>query len=121
MKKYVLDPVATGKRIRELRIAHHITVEELADMLGLESVQAVYKWQKSASMPTLDNLVILSSILNVTLDELVCTREIEESESSFFLSIYLKIAIGILVCIFLVQYNQQFIFFRIKPAIIRIS
>lgn len=77
MKIRLLDKEATGRCIRELRRARHITVEQLADMLGLESVQAVYKWQRSDSMPTIDNLVILSGLLGVTPNDIIQTKEID--------------------------------------------
>ena len=46
MEYPVLDAKATGARIKELRKAHHLTVEEIARYMGFESVQAVYKWQR---------------------------------------------------------------------------
>lgn len=78
----VLDHEATGKRIKELRSQHNMKVEELASLMGLESVQAIYKWQRSESMPTLDNLVILAGLFGTTIDDIVVNKEIEESESS---------------------------------------
>ena len=78
-----LDPQATGKRIRELRMQHKLTVMEFSSLLGLESEQAVYKWQRGDSMPTLDNLVIMSSIFDTKLDDIIRKKVIkEESECS---------------------------------------
>mgnify|MGYP002624078127 CR=1 FL=1 len=66
-----LNPVATGKRIRELRMQRNIKVNELARLIGLESDQAIYKWQRGDSMPSMDNVVVLSEILGVPLDEII--------------------------------------------------
>lgn len=67
---HTLDAEATGNRIKQLRKERGYTVEELAELMSFESVQAVYKWQRGDSMPSMDNLVILSGILNVSLDEI---------------------------------------------------
>ena len=34
-------------------------------------LQAIYKWFRGTAMPTIDNLVILAAMLDVTLDEIV--------------------------------------------------
>ena len=67
----VLDMVATGKRIRELRIAKHLRVEDISAYMGFETPQAVYKWQRGQSMPTVDNLYALSALFGVPVDEIL--------------------------------------------------
>ena len=67
----VLDPVAIGGRIRELRIANHLKVDDVARYMGFESPQAVYKWQRGDSLPTVDNLYALSFLLNTSVDEIL--------------------------------------------------
>ena len=76
MTMKVLDAEATGKRIRELRLEKKVTVEMIGEYLNC-SGQAVYKWQRGDSVPTIDNLILLSSMLDVTLDDLVRTKEFE--------------------------------------------
>ena len=71
MEYPVLDAKATGARIRELRIAHHFTVEEVARFMGFESEQAVYKWQRGDSLPSIDNLYALSILLDTPVDEIL--------------------------------------------------
>ena len=55
MEYPVLDMKATGARIKELRTDHNLKVREVAEFMGLESEQAVYKWQRGESLPTVDN------------------------------------------------------------------
>ena len=43
MRYPVLDMQATGKRIRELRQMHKISIQTLRENMQLESVQAIYK------------------------------------------------------------------------------
>ena len=67
----VIDPVATGACIRELRMERHITVAGLKDMLELESVQAIYKWQRGECLPSVDNLYAISRLLGVPVDNII--------------------------------------------------
>ena len=66
-----LNLAATGKNITGLRIRAGLTVRDLQNMFGFATPQAIYKWQNGAAMPTLDNLVALAAILNVTIDEII--------------------------------------------------
>lgn len=85
MKEFpILDTTATGERIRELRKKHKLTVEEVRDFLGLESTQAIYKWQRGESMPTIDNLYALSTLFETSVDNILRgSREEDERASSF--------------------------------------
>lgn len=74
MKFPVLDAAATGKRIRELRIANHLRVEDISEFMGFETPQAVYKWQRGQSMPTVDNLYALSVLFKISIDEILCGK-----------------------------------------------
>ena len=71
----VIDPLATGLRIDELRIASGRSVKELSDEMGLTNVCAIYKWRSGRRFPNIDNLIILASIFEVTLDDIVRTKK----------------------------------------------
>ena len=73
----VLDAYATGDNIRKLRKSFGMTVSELRESLGLCSEQAIYKWQRGESMPTLDNCTMLAEVFDINLDELIKTKEID--------------------------------------------
>ena len=77
----VLDAEATGRKIKELRKAKKVTVEMIGERLNL-SDQAIYKWQRGDSAPTIDNLLLLSDMLDTSLDELVQTKEIDSGLSA---------------------------------------
>lgn len=81
MRYPVLDARATGARIKELRKAHHLRVEEVAHFMGFESEQAVYKWQRGDSFPTVDNLYALSKLFGTSVDDIL-RGDREEDESS---------------------------------------
>jgi len=71
MEYPVLDAKATGARIKELRKARHLKVEDVARFMGFESDQAVYKWQRGDSLPTIDNLYALSSLFETSVDDIL--------------------------------------------------
>lgn len=76
-----IDLVATGNRIRRMREASGLTVEELVEMMGNISPQAYYKWQNGKCLPTVDNLLIMSRIFGTTIDELIAEERDEQSLS----------------------------------------
>lgn len=67
----VIDMGATGKNIEALRKAAGLSVRELQQLLGFSSPQAVYKWQRGQSMPSIDNLAALACVLSVSLDNII--------------------------------------------------
>ena len=71
---------ATGQRIKELRQQKCLRVEDVRDFMGFESGQAVYKWQRGESLPTVENLYALSSLFGTTIDDIL-RGDKEEGES----------------------------------------
>ena len=67
-----IDKTKTGQQIRLLMEKRGVTVKDVKDALSLACVQSVYHWLDGQSMPTLDNLYILSDLLRVPMDMLVC-------------------------------------------------
>ena len=66
-----VDMAATGRNIMRLREAAGLTVRDLQDIFGFATPQAIYKWQHGTAMPTVDNLVVLAAVLEVSLDEII--------------------------------------------------
>ena len=62
--------VETANRLMQYRKKAGLSQEELADKLGV-SRQAVSKWECAESSPDTDNLIALSKIYGVSLDELI--------------------------------------------------
>jgi len=71
----VINAAATGKRIELLRKQRGLSVRDLQDVLGFATPQAIYKWQHGTSLPTVDNLVLLSAVFRVPIDEIIVTEE----------------------------------------------
>ena len=66
-----IDMVNTGANISALRKKNGLTVKEVQDVLGFNTPQAIFKWQRGDSLPTLDNLVILADLFKVGIDDIV--------------------------------------------------
>ncbi len=66
--------IEIANRLVKMRKAHGYSQEELAEKLGL-SRQAVSKWERAESSPDTDNLIMLSRLYGVSLDELLSTED----------------------------------------------
>ena len=66
-----IDPIATGANIKRLRKECGLTVRDLQSYFGFEEPQAIYKWQRGQSLPTVDNLYALGILLEVSMDEIL--------------------------------------------------
>ena len=67
----MIDLLATGKRIKELRIERGISVRELQNFLGFEQPQAIYKWQRGESLPSFDNMYAMACYFDVKIDDIL--------------------------------------------------
>lgn len=67
----VINTAATGQNINRLRIRAGLSVKDLQNVFGFATPQAIYKWIHGTNMPTIDNMVILASVLDTTVDEIV--------------------------------------------------
>lgn len=67
----VIDPVATGENILRLRKRRGLSVRDLQNWFGFEEPQAIYKWQKGKSLPSVDNLYALGALLDVSMEEIL--------------------------------------------------
>lgn len=77
MKIPVIDLPRTGAKIDLLRKKANISVREIQEVFGFENPQAIYKWIHGRNLPTVDNLIILAEIFNVTVDDILSIDYIE--------------------------------------------
>ena len=71
----VIDPVKTGENIIRLRKAAGLSVHDLQQIFGFNSPQAIYKWQNGIAMPSIDNLIVLAAVLQVSVDDILVTND----------------------------------------------
>ncbi len=67
----VIDPTATGANILRLRKEKGLTVRDMQAYFGFEEPQAIYKWQRGKSLPSVDNLYALGALLEVPMEEIL--------------------------------------------------
>ena len=73
----VIDMMRTGQRITELRKMSGLTVRDLQRIFGFTTPQAIYKWQHGETIPSVDNLVVLSVVFKVPIDEILVLEDPE--------------------------------------------
>lgn len=68
-----------NERLAQLRKEHGLSQNDLADQLKV-SRQAISRWEQGLAMPSSDNLIYLSRLYGITLDELIHGKEPVERE-----------------------------------------
>lgn len=69
-----IDLAATGKNIIKLREESGLSVRDLQNIFGFATPQAIYKWQHGTALPTIDNLIVLSAIFKVSMEEIIIVQ-----------------------------------------------
>jgi len=66
--------MALGERIKEYRQKAGLSQEALAEKINV-SRQAITKWESNNGIPDIDNLISLSEVMGISLDELVMGKK----------------------------------------------
>ena len=69
--KTSIDMIETGKRLKKLAQRKGYSVKEIQQYLGLSCPQPVYRWYKGIILPSVDNLLRLSELYQVHMEELL--------------------------------------------------
>jgi transcriptional regulator with XRE-family HTH domain len=80
-----IDLKATGNRIKQLRKERNLRVQDISDYMGFMEPQAVYKWQRGESLPSVDNLFALSRLFDTPMENILMEHR-EADEASFCLN-----------------------------------
>ena len=67
----VISLEATGRRIETLRIEAGLSVKDLQEIFGFSTPNAIYKWQRGMCLPTIDNLIVLAMVFEVSMEEIL--------------------------------------------------
>lgn len=59
-----------SENIKKFRQENNLSQEQLAEKLNIAR-QSVSKWENGETLPSIDNLILLSGLLNISLDELI--------------------------------------------------
>ena len=67
----------TGKLLKQLREKNHLKVSDLKNFFGFDYPNAIYDWEKGLKLPNISNLIALSILYEVSIDELLLSDEQE--------------------------------------------
>lgn len=71
----VIDTAATAGRIYGECTKRGYSARFVQEIFGMGSIQSVYNWFRGVRTPSLDNMLALSSLLEVPVEELVVCRK----------------------------------------------
>lgn len=69
--KTSIDMVETGIRLKKFAQKSGYSVKDIQQYLGLSCPQPVYRWYKGVILPSVDNLLRLSELYQVHIEELL--------------------------------------------------
>ena len=67
----VIDMAATGSVIKALREQNGYSVQDVQEYFGFDQPQAIYKWQRRETLPSVDNLYALSTLLGEPIKDIL--------------------------------------------------
>ena len=67
----VVDIVKTGINIKYLREQAGMSVKDLQNIMGFTTPQAIYKWQWGQALPELQNLLLMSALFEVKVEDII--------------------------------------------------
>ena len=67
----IIDMIKTGENIREIMNTQGIKVSQIQEVMGFNTPQAIYKWLRGESLPSIDNILILAYVLKVQIEEIL--------------------------------------------------
>jgi transcriptional regulator with XRE-family HTH domain len=70
----VIDPVGTGSNIRNLIRNSGNSIADVGRMLGIADMSTMYKWLRGDSLPGIDNMLALSILLGVSINDILVTK-----------------------------------------------
>ena len=69
--KTIIDMEKTGNNLRKYAYACGYSVKDIQQYLGLSCPQPVYRWFKGTILPSVDNLLRLSELFHVHMENLL--------------------------------------------------
>ena len=70
----VIDPVGTGINLKTLITDNGYTIAGIGRKLGIADISTLYKWLRGDTLPGIDNMLALSILLNVTINDILVTK-----------------------------------------------
>ena len=74
MKKKLINPLKIGKNLKRCVDQMGYKVKDIQEYLCLECPQPIYRWFKGKTLPSIHHLYSLSLLLNVSMNDLIDTK-----------------------------------------------
>lgn len=71
-----IDVVATGANIKAIMKAKGFKVADVQARCGFNNPQAIFKWMRGDTVPTIDNMIIIADMFDVTIDQIVIIKRV---------------------------------------------
>lgn len=110
-----------AKQIKKYRIMHHLSQDELANKLYV-SRQTISNWETQKSYPDIHSLLLMSSLFDISLDELIkgdllaMEEEIKKEDIQLFKK--MSLIYSILFILGLINFPILYYFFSIPGLVI---
>ena len=72
-----------AEKLKSIRKQVGMSQELLAEKIGV-SRQAVTKWETGAGIPDIENIIAISNLFNISIDELFCNEKILPKLANIF-------------------------------------
>lgn len=73
-----IDMKATGANIRSYIKSNGMKIADIQAVFGFNTPQAIYKWMRGDTMPTIGNIVVLADVFGVEICDIiaVCRKSV---------------------------------------------
>jgi transcriptional regulator with XRE-family HTH domain len=72
----IIDVAATGANIKAMMRTKGFQVADVQARCGFNTPQAIFKWMRGDSVPTIDNMIIIADMFGVTIDQIIVIKRI---------------------------------------------
>ena len=72
----IIDVAATVANIKSMMRTKGFKVSDVQARCGFNTPQAIFKWMRGDSVPTIDNMIIIADMFGVTIDQIVVIKRI---------------------------------------------
>ena len=72
----IIDMKATGVNIKSMIKQNGFKIADVQARCGFNTPQAIFKWMRGDTVPTIDNLIILADMFDTTIDKIIIVTRI---------------------------------------------
>lgn len=69
---------ATGANIKKMMKDRNIKAKDIQVKCGFRTPQAVFKWMRGDTMPTIDNMIIIADMFGVKIDDIIIREKVND-------------------------------------------